>query len=92
MGIAIFTNYLPVTGYDETAGIQFVDRLMFPQPKRPKLPTKQNWMLRQISLATAITMSLLMIYHFVSNILQLFKFEPIFIAAKIQDKKIPSWY
>ena len=21
-------NYLPITGYDETAGIQFVDRLM----------------------------------------------------------------
>ena len=34
-------NYLPITGYDETARIQFVYRLMYAETKRLKPHTKK---------------------------------------------------
>ena len=38
----IYNNYLPITGYDETTWIQFVNRFMFTQTKRTKSHTKKK--------------------------------------------------
>ena len=62
-----------MTGYDETAEIQFVDQVMFTQTKRTKTYTK-----KLIKGQICLAMSLVMKYH----LWAIFQSEPIFIGKK----------
>ena len=80
MGIAIFMK--TVTGYDETAKIQFIYWLDVYIDKENEATYKQIY--SEIFLATVVTLSLLI--PFVGVILQPFQFDPVFTAAERQAR------